>query len=78
MATNDVAAPAGLNGASRPEVTLHGMRDEPKGWLAWLTTELTALGVTRRPSVGTFILIHFPDEPRHSAALADDYLSARG
>jgi cytochrome c oxidase subunit I len=39
VATNDVAAaPAGLNGGRRPEVTMHGIQDEPKGWLSWLTT----------------------------------------
>ena len=30
------------------------------------------------PSVGNFVLIHFPDDASHSAAAADDYLSARG
>ena len=27
-----------MNGGPRPEVTMHGIQDEPKGWLAWLTT----------------------------------------
>ena len=30
------------------------------------------------PSVGNFILVHFPDEKGKSAAEADDYLTARG
>lgn len=47
-------------------------------WLSWLTTELTALGLRVTPSVGNFILIHFPEEAKHSAAVADDYLSVRG
>jgi cytochrome c oxidase subunit 1 len=39
VATNDVAAaPSGLQGARRPEVTMHGIQDEPRGWLSWLTT----------------------------------------
>ena len=46
-------------------------------WLAWVSEELTALGLRVTPSVGNFVLIHFPDE-KHSAAAADDYLSARG
>ena len=34
MATTDPAAAAAL----RPEVVVHGIAPEPKGWLAWLTT----------------------------------------
>ena len=47
-------------------------------WLAWLTAELTGLGLRVTPSVGNFILIHFPEAEKHSGARADDYLSARG
>jgi histidinol-phosphate aminotransferase len=46
-------------------------------WLRWLTEELTGLGLRVTPSIGNFLLIHFPDE-RRSAALADEYLTARG
>ena len=35
MATNDPTAAAG---ALRPEIVMHGLQPEPKGWLAWLTT----------------------------------------
>ncbi len=47
-------------------------------WLAWLTEQLTALGLDVTPSVGNFVLIHFPDEPGKTAADADAYLSERG
>ena len=47
-------------------------------WLNWLTEELTKLGLRVTPSVGNFVLIHFPEEARHSAAKADGYLSGRG
>ena len=47
-------------------------------WLAWLSEKMTALGLRVTPSVTNFILIHFPDDGRHSASAADDYLSARG
>lgn len=47
-------------------------------WLGWLTTELEALGLRVTPSVGNFVLIHFPGDPAHSAEKADDYLTARG
>jgi len=47
-------------------------------WLAWLSEELPKLGLRVTPSVGNFVLIHFPDDDGHSAGPADDYLSARG
>jgi histidinol-phosphate aminotransferase len=47
-------------------------------WLAWLDGELKQLGLRVTPSVGNFLLVHFPDDGKHSAAAADDYLSARG
>ncbi|MER9677986.1 histidinol-phosphate transaminase [Mesorhizobium sp. M0184] len=47
-------------------------------WLAWLSEQLSWLGLRVTPSVGNFILIHFPEDKKHSAAAADDYLSARG
>ncbi len=47
-------------------------------WLSWLTTEFTRLGLRVTPSVGNFVLIHFPDNPRHSAAAADAYLTGLG
>jgi histidinol-phosphate aminotransferase len=47
-------------------------------WLRWLVEELAKLGLRVTPSVGNFVLIHFPDDRKHSAAEADAYLSARG
>ena len=47
-------------------------------WLPWLTGEIEALGLTVTPSVGNFLLIHFPDDDRRRAAHADAFLSARG
>ncbi len=47
-------------------------------WLGWLSEELSGLGLRVTPSVGNFVLMHFPDDAGHSAAKADDYLSARG
>ncbi|HYI99826.1 MAG TPA: cytochrome c oxidase subunit I [Thermoleophilaceae bacterium] len=37
MATEDAVKP-GVLSELRPEVVLHGLRQEPKGWLSWLTT----------------------------------------
>ncbi|TGE01013.1 histidinol-phosphate transaminase [Methylobacterium nonmethylotrophicum] len=47
-------------------------------WLPKVTTALEGIGLTVTPSVGNFVLIHFPDEPGRSAADADAYLTARG
>lgn len=47
-------------------------------WLPKVSDALAALGLTVTPSVGNFILIHFPDEPGRRAADADGYLLDRG
>jgi histidinol-phosphate aminotransferase len=47
-------------------------------WLPWLTTELTRLGLRVTPSVGNFLLMHFPDGSSKSAEAADAFLGARG
>jgi histidinol-phosphate aminotransferase len=47
-------------------------------WLEWLTGRLEALGLTLTPSVGNFVLVHFPEETGFGAAEADAYLTERG
>ena len=47
-------------------------------WLPWLTSEFARLGLRVTPSVGNFVLVHFPDDGRHTAEAADAFLSARG
>jgi histidinol-phosphate aminotransferase len=47
-------------------------------WLAKVTAALTALGLKVTPSVGNFVLIHFPAAGPKTAAAADAFLSARG
>lgn len=48
-------------------------------WVERLTAELTALGLAVTPSVGNFLLIHFPEnDPARSAVAADEFLCARG
>jgi histidinol-phosphate aminotransferase len=46
-------------------------------WLAWVSEELGKLGLRVTPSVCNFVLVHFP-EGKHSAAAADEWLTARG
>ena len=47
-------------------------------WLPRLTREMEALGLRVTPSVGNFLLIHFPETPGRTAAEADEFLSGRG
>jgi histidinol-phosphate aminotransferase len=47
-------------------------------WLAWLTQELTALGLSVPPSAGNFLMVNFSTEPGKTAADADAFLTARG
>lgn len=47
-------------------------------WLPQLTQALRAIGLKVTPSVGNFLLLHFPDRAGKRAPDADAYLSARG
>jgi histidinol-phosphate aminotransferase len=47
-------------------------------WLPWLTAELTRIGLRVTPSVGNFLLVHFPAEKGRTARDADAFLGARG
>jgi len=47
-------------------------------WLAWLTKEIEALGLKVTPSVGNFLLIHFPQDAGKTSKEADAFLSSRG
>jgi histidinol-phosphate aminotransferase len=46
-------------------------------WLPWLTREIVGLGLEVTPSVGNFLLIHFPGKDK-SAPRADAFLASRG
>jgi histidinol-phosphate aminotransferase len=46
-------------------------------WLPWISEKLTKLGLELTPSVGNFIMPRFPDDPRHSADAAFDFLLSR-
>jgi histidinol-phosphate aminotransferase len=47
-------------------------------WLAWLTQEISKLGLQVTPSVANFVLIHFPQTKGRTAQDADAFLTARG
>lgn len=85
-ALNRVRAPFNVNAAAI-EAGIAAMGDRPhveqtvlhnEKWLNWLSEELPKLGLRVTPSVANFVLIHFPEDGRHSAADADEYLLERG
>ncbi|KFB08909.1 histidinol-phosphate transaminase [Nitratireductor basaltis] len=47
-------------------------------WLNWLTKEFEQIGLEVTPSVGNFLLIHFPETDGKGAAAADAFLASRG
>jgi histidinol-phosphate aminotransferase len=47
-------------------------------WLPWLATEIGKLGLTVTPSVGNFLLVHFPATGKRTAQHADEFLASRG
>ncbi|WP_274423107.1 histidinol-phosphate transaminase [Chelativorans sp. YIM 93263] len=47
-------------------------------WRVWLSKELTKIGLRVTPSIGNFVLIHFPDNGGKTAEKADDFLLSRG
>lgn len=74
---NAVAIEAGI-AAVRDRAHLATAVAHNDRWLPWLTAELERLGLKVTPSVGNFVLIHFPDETARSAAAADAFLTGRG
>jgi histidinol-phosphate aminotransferase len=53
-------------------------RQHNEKWLAWTTEEIRKLDLTVTPSVGNFILIHFPEVKGKTAQDADKLLTSRG
>src|SRR4051812_22712398 len=47
-------------------------------WLPWVAAEIEKLGLKVTPSVGNFVLIHFPAQKGKDAAAADEFLKSRG
>ncbi len=74
---NAPAIAAGVAALNDVEFTEAAVAHNDK-WLPWLKSELEALGLGVTPSVGNFILIHFPEDEAHSAAKADAFLLERG
>lgn len=49
-----------------------------EAWLGRVSEALEGLGLTVTPSVGNFVLMHFPQTAGKTAAEADEFLSSRG
>jgi histidinol-phosphate aminotransferase len=76
----NVGAPSIAAGVAAIADTAHveRAREHNEKWLAWLTDEITKLGLKVTPSVGNFILIHFPETKGKTAKDADALLTSRG
>ena len=83
---NRIRGPFNVNGpamaagiaAIQDEAHIARAIEHNERWLAWLTREIEALGLKVTPSVGNFMLIHFPPEAGRTAKEADAFLTARG
>ena len=53
-------------------------RDHNTAWLPWLAERLQECGLTVVPSLGNFVLVRFPEDGVHDAALAMKFLVSRG
>ncbi|WP_201859518.1 histidinol-phosphate transaminase [Microvirga soli] len=85
-AINRIRGPFNVNGpaiaagiaAIQDEAHIAKAIEHNDKWLAWLTREIEALGLQVTPSVGNFMLIHFPKAAGRTAKEADSFLSSRG
>lgn len=85
-AINRIRGPFNVNGAAIAagqvaiQDTDHVARSiaHNKTYLKAMTEGCMALGLDVTPSVGNFILVHFPEEDRSSAEAADQFLQSRG
>jgi histidinol-phosphate aminotransferase len=76
----NVAAPALAAGAAAvaDQAFVETAIAHNEKWLAWLTREIGALGLKVTPSIGNFLLVHFPSGAAHRAPVADEFLVSRG
>jgi histidinol-phosphate aminotransferase len=76
----NVSTPAMLAAVAAIEDTAHQEMSKAHNekWRSYLTEEVTKLGLKVTPSVGNFILIHFPTEKGMTATEADAFLTRRG
>jgi histidinol-phosphate aminotransferase len=75
----NVSAPAIAAGIAAIEDRAHheAAIQHNETWLPWVTAELEKLGLKVTPSVGNFVLMHFPESGAKTAAAADAYLKSK-
>lgn len=76
----NVTAPAIAAGIAAIQDKAHaekGVAHNEK-WLPWMTSQVEKLGLKVTPSVGNFILIHFPADKSKGAVAADEFLKSKG
>lgn len=85
-ALNRIRGPFNVNGPAL-EAGIAALNDEEHlakalehndRWLPLLTAEIEKLGIKVTPSVGNFLLLHFPQTPGKTAKDADAFLSSQG
>jgi histidinol-phosphate aminotransferase len=76
----NVTAPAIAAGIAAVEDSeaLERARAHNARWLSWLSERFAALGLPVTPSVCNFVLPRFPDDARHNAEAAFEFLRKRG
>jgi histidinol-phosphate aminotransferase len=85
-AVNRIRGPFNINGlamaagiaAIQDDAHLGEALAHNERWLPWLTAEIEALGLEVTPSVGNFLMIHFPRDAGKTAKDADAFFSSRG
>jgi histidinol-phosphate aminotransferase len=85
-AVNRIRGPFNVNGAAiaagvaaiRDQAHVDAAVAHNDRWLPWLTDEIGKLGLGVTPSVGNFLLIHFPRDGAKTAKAADAFLASRG
>lgn len=85
-ALNRIRGPFNVNGAAL-EAGIAAIADDAHlgkaiehndRWLPWMSAELTSLGLDVTPSVGNFVLVHFPGTKGKTAPAADAFLTQKG
>jgi histidinol-phosphate aminotransferase len=85
-AVNRIRGPFNMNGpalaagiaAIQDDVHVAKAVEHNERWLAWLTKKIETLGLEVTPSVGNFLMVHFPNDAGKTAKEADAFLSTRG
>ncbi len=85
-ALNRIRGPFNVNGAAmaagiaavQDQAHLDAAIAHNEHWLPWLKHEIEKLGITVTPSVGNFLLMHFPDVKGKTAKDADAFLASQG